>query len=224
MISAICDLRYFAPHNGERFMSTQLKRRYTLEEYFDIELSSDERYEYWDGEIFCMSGVSSVHARIEINFITTLANKLKGRGCFVFPANMRLKVPSMPPYRYGDLSAVCGKPNYEVIGGVEALTNPQLIVEVLSSSTEGYDRGEKFSHYKSIPSFTEYILVEQRHAHVTQYVKQANGLWLQSEAKDIKETLRLSSLNCAVALEDLYEGVEFPAHGSLNLDRRLEFE
>src|SRR5215210_5801875 len=105
-------------------MSVQIKPRYTLEEYFELELASEERYEYFDGEAFCMSGVSHNHALIESNLITVLNNELRERGCRVFPANMRIKVPAAPPYRYPDLAMVCEKPSYEKIGGIDALTNP----------------------------------------------------------------------------------------------------
>ena len=135
------------------------KRRYTLEEYFELERKSEERFEFWDGEVFCMSGVSREHDQIESNLNFYLRAKLRGRKCRAFLANMRLKVPSAPPYRYADLSALCGEAKFEEIGGVDALTNPALIVEVLSPSTEAYDRGDKFTRYKSIPSFGEYLLV-----------------------------------------------------------------
>lgn len=159
-------------------MSTQLKHRYTLEEYLEIDRLSEERLEFWNGELSSMSGVNHEHSEIEANIITSLKTKLAGRNCRVFDANMRIKVPDMPPYRYADISGLCGKAQFEKIGGVDALTNPQLIIEVLSPSTEAYDRGEKCSHYKSIPSFTEYLLVAPSRPHVTQILKTARGEWL----------------------------------------------
>ncbi len=112
-------------------MAANPERRYTLEEYFELERKSEERYEFWGGELFCMSGVSADHAQIEINLVVSLSARFAGRRCRIFPANVRLKVPSAPPYRYADLSALCGEPQFEQIGGVDALTNPALIVEVL---------------------------------------------------------------------------------------------
>src|SRR3989442_663986 len=138
-------------------MAAHPTRKYTLEEYFDLELSSNERFEYWNGEVFSMSGVSDAHAQIETNSVIIIGNKLRGRPCRVFPANMRIKVPSLPPYRYADVSVLCGQPNFEKIGGVDVLMNPTLIIEILSESTEAYDRGDKFTHYKSIPSLREYL-------------------------------------------------------------------
>ena len=96
-------------------MAAHPKRKYTLEEYFDLEFSTEERYEYWNGEVFCMSGVSEQHAQIEGNAYVALRLALRGRQCRVFPANMRIKVPSLPPYRYADLSAACGTPVFEKI-------------------------------------------------------------------------------------------------------------
>jgi Uma2 family endonuclease len=104
------------------------KQKYTLEEYYELDRNSEERLEYWDGEIFSMSGVSDQHDQIEGNLHFNLRSRLEGRGCRVFRANMRIKVPSIPPYRYGDLSALCGKPQFEKIGGVDVLTNPSLII------------------------------------------------------------------------------------------------
>src|SRR5205807_9084834 len=148
--------------------------------------NSEERLEYWSGEIFCMSGVGRNHARIEVNLTTQLSLRLAGRGCEIFPANMRIKVPNAPPYRYADLSALCGEAQFEEIGGVDALVNPQLIVEVLSPSTEAYDRGDKFTHYKSIPTLSEYLLVAQHRPHVTHLYKQSDGTWIHSEANDLE--------------------------------------
>jgi len=198
-------------------MSAQLKHKYTLEEYFDLELSSNERYEYWNGEVFCMSGVSENHAQIESNLNLVLRLALRGRGCRVFPANMRIKVPSLPPYRYADLSALCGAPSFETIGGVDVLTNPTLIVEVLSQSTEAYDRGDKFTHYKSIPSLREYLLVAQHRPHITQYVKQDDGSWRYSEINDRAASLRLPSVDVVLELHEIYQDVTFPSQPMPNV-------
>lgn len=190
-------------------MSVQIKPHYTLEEYFELELASEERYEYFNGEVFCMSGVSPEHAQIESNLITTLNNELRERGCRVFPANIRLKVPSAPPYRYPDLAVVSDKPSYERIGGIEALTNPVLLIEVLSPSTEAYDRGDKFTYYKSIPSFREYLLVAQHRPHIAHYVKQADGKWDYEETNEVTSDLHLPTIGCTLALSEVYREVDF---------------
>ncbi|HZB46012.1 MAG TPA: Uma2 family endonuclease [Pyrinomonadaceae bacterium] len=187
------------------------KRRYTLEEYFELERKSEERFEFWDGEVFCMSGVSREHDQIESNLNFHLRAKLAGRKCRAFLANMRLKVPSAPPYRYADLSALCGEAKFEEIGGVDALLNPSLLIEVLSPSTEAYDRGDKFTHYKSIPCFDEYLLVAQHRAHVTHFAKQSDGSWAYNEYNDLEATLKLSSLDCELTMREVYENVSFDA-------------
>ncbi|OLE53662.1 MAG: hypothetical protein AUG51_12440 [Acidobacteria bacterium 13_1_20CM_3_53_8] len=184
-------------------------RHYTLEEYFELERRDEERYEYWNGEVFCMSGVSPEHDQIESNLNFHLRNKLAGRNCRVFLANMRIKVPSAPPYRYADLSALCGEARFEKIGGVDALTNPSLIIEVLSESTEAYDRGDKFTHYKSVPTFSEYLLIAQHRPHVTQFVKQDEGSWLQHEFNDLNAALNLVSLGCELTMTEVYQNITF---------------
>lgn len=123
---------------------------------------------------------------------------------------MRIKVPSYAPYRYPDLTALCGQPQIEQIGGIEMLVNPQLIVEVLSDSTEAFDRGDKFSYYKSIESFTEYLLVAQHRPHVSQFVKHGDGFWINYEFNDLSEAIELKSMACSVPLSAIYRDVTFP--------------
>ena len=204
-------------------MAANPKQHYTLAEYFELERRSEERYEYWHGEVFCMSGVSPEHDQIESNTVFHLRSRLTGRPCRVFLANIRLKVPTAPPYRYADLAALCGQPQYEKIGGLESLTNPSLIVEVLSDSTEAYDRGDKFTHYKSIPHFSEYLLIAQHRPHVTQFVKQDEGTWLQREFNDLSEVVKLVSLPCELPLSEIYQNVSFaPAAPPGNLSPTAE--
>ena len=198
-------------------MAANPKRKYTLEEYFDLELSTNERFEYFDGEIFSMSGVSEQHDEIEGNTYHTLRLALEGRECRVFLADMRIKVPSLPPYRYADVSVTCEKPVFEKMGGVDVVTNPTLIIEVLSDSTEAYDRGDKFTHYKSIPSLKEYLLIAQHRPHITQYVKQNDGSWSYGEVNELSARIQLASIDCVLELSEIYRDVTFPAHPSPNL-------
>lgn len=191
-------------------MSAQVKRKYTLEEYFELERKSEERFEYFQGEIFAMSGASPTHTRIQGNIYFALRSKLRDKNCEVFLADLRVKVPSAPPFRYPDLSALCGEPKFEEIGGLQALTNPSLIIEVLSPTTEIYDRTEKFRHYKSIESFTEHLLVAQDRPHVTQFIRHENGFWLQAEFNSLDETIKLTSLDCVLTMQEIFQDVEFP--------------
>src|SRR3954471_16897531 len=162
-------------------MAANPERRYTLEEYLELDRTSEERLEFWDGEVFCMSGGSEWHYEIESNIHSFLKVSLRARGCRVLTGNVRIKVPTAPPYRYADVSALCGEATFEEIGGVDALVNPQLIVEVLSPSTEAYDRGDKFLHYQSISTLREYLLVAQHQSHVTHLFKQDDGKWIYTD-------------------------------------------
>jgi Uma2 family endonuclease len=186
------------------------KLKYTLEEYLELDHRSEEKIEFWDGHIFTLAGASVSHNRIQRNCTTYLQNRLRGRRCEVFPSDMRLDVPAYPPYRYPDLSALCGNAIFKNVGKQELLTNPTVIIEVLSDSTADFDRGYKFTYYKSIASFTEYILIAQDRPHVSQFVKQAENSWVNHEFNDINDTFYLESLDCELPLTEIYENVEFP--------------
>ncbi len=192
-------------------MAANPQRHYTIEEYLELDESSEERWEFWDGEVFCMSGGSQAHDRILVNLIVHLSAKLDSSDCRAFSSDMRIKVPVAPPYRYADTSALCGEAHFEKIGGVDTLVNPQLIVEVLSPSTEAYDRGDKFTHYKSISTFREYLLIAQHRPHVTRLSKQDDGTWIHTEANDLADVLELSALDCTLSLNEIYNGVSFDA-------------
>lgn len=190
-------------------MSSELKHRYTLEEYFALELASEAKYEFWDGEVFCMSGASLAHNQIARNLGTHLDTQLRGTGCQSFPADLRIKVPTYPPYRYPDLSALCGQPEIEKTHGLEMLINPALITEILSPSTEAFDRGDKFTYYKSIASFSEYLLVAQHRPHVSQFVRQEDGVWAFREFNDLADRVQCASVPCVLALSEIYRDVVF---------------
>jgi len=195
-------------------MSAIVKPRYTLEEYFERERNSEEKYEYFNGKVFCMSGVKRNHSLIGGNLMSELKPALRGRGCEVHGPEMRVKTPSMLPYRYPDLAVVCEQPQFETMGGLDVLTNPVLIIEVLSPSTEAYDRGDKFTYYKSIPTFKEYLLVAQHRPHVTHYVKQDNGKWSYEEFNNLTDSVNLTTIDCVLPLSEIYREVEFSADAS----------
>ncbi len=185
------------------------KKVYSISEYLELEKSTDEKFEFWDGNIWSMSGATYPHNQVVMNLLLEVGAKLREKGCHTFPTDMRIKVPDYPPYRYPDLTALCGEPVIEKIGGIDMLVNPQLIVEVLSDSTEAFDRGDKFTYYKSIPSFSEYVLVAQHRPHVTVFVKHGDGFWANYEYNDIGQSVQLSSVPCELLLTDIYRGVEF---------------
>jgi Uma2 family endonuclease len=190
--------------------AVKLEKKYTLDDYFELERSKNEKFEFWNGQVWSMSGASFNHNMIVRNLNTEADLQLRDKGCFVFPSDMRIKVPSYLPYRYPDLTALCGKSEIETVDGFEMLTNPQVIFEVLSDSTEAFDRGDKFSYYKSIESFTEYILIAQHRPHVTQFVKHGDGFWLQTEFNALNELVKLKSVPCKLSLQTIYRDVNFP--------------
>ena len=190
-------------------MSALPKARYTLEEYLELDKNSEEKYEYFDGEVFAMAGGSPDHVRISRNVCTSLTQKFGRRDCEAFPSDMRIKTPAALPYRYPDVSAVCGKQIYETIQGQKMLVNPVLIVEVLSDSTAAYDLEAKFTAYQSIESFREYLLISQDHAHVIRYVRQSKGRWLRTEASGLQSEITLSSVKVTLPLSEIYARVTF---------------
>lgn len=190
-------------------MSTQPRHTYTLEEYFALELASEEKYEFWDGNVWCMSGASIAHNSIVLNIGGELRQQLRETGCLAFPSDVRVKVPAYAPYRYPDLTALCDKPIIERVGGLELLTNPALIVEVLSDSTAAFDRGDKFTYYKSIESFTEYLIVAQHRPHVTRLLRGEHGVWSHVEYNDLAEAVQCSSVPCRLELSEIYRDVAF---------------
>lgn len=185
------------------------KHFYTLEEYFALVKDSDARYEYWHGEIFCMSGSKKNHIFIEEDIFRTLSKLLEGCTCQPFSSALAIKVPLAPPFRYADGSVVCGEPQFEEIGGIDTLVNPILITEVLSPSTKRYDLNTKFQLYKSIESFQEYLLIDQDSPCITQYVKQSNEVWQPDEITGLGNSIYLPSIDCTLQLSDVYRRINF---------------
>jgi Uma2 family endonuclease len=188
------------------------RRFFTLDEYFALEHAGDARYEYWDGNIMCMSGGSYAHSRIASNTHGQLARKLAGGPCVAFTEGLAVKTPTLLPYRYPDVSVVCGEPRVENIYGVEALLNPVLIVEVLSPATEAHDRGNKFIAYQQILAFQEYLLIEQQDPLITHYTRRQDGVWLREDVAGIAALIRLSSIGIELPLAEIYEGVALGAN------------
>ena len=184
---------------------------YSLEEYFALEQASDARFEYWDGEIICMSGGSRAHYQICSNIHFLLALSLRGGPCRAFTSDAAVWTPTLPPYRYLDASAVCGELQSKHMHGVDALVNPVLVVEVTSPSTVRRNDGEKFAAYQAIPTLREYLLVAQAEPRVTHYTRLADGAWARRDVTDLDAALELEPVGCALKLRDIYEGLTFPA-------------
>ena len=184
---------------------------YSLEEYFALEDASDARFEYWDGEIVCMSGGSRAHYRISGNVYFALARRLHGGPCQAFTGDAAVWTPTLPPYRYPDASAACGELEFEHVKGHDALVNPSVVVEVLSPSTAALDEGPKFEAYRAIPTLRDYLLVSQDEPRVTHHTRLESGDWERRDVAGLDASVELESIGGALSLRDLYDGVTFPA-------------
>jgi len=193
----------------EQNMQTQIKPRfYTPEEYLVLEEKAEYKNDYRNGEIIPMTGGTTNHNKIAGNFYANIKFGLRGQKYEVFIGDVRLWIPEYQQYTYPDVMVIEGKPIYEG-KGTTAVTNPILLVEVLSKSTKNYDMGDKFLVYRSLPSLKEYILIEQDKFYVMQYSKTPENKWLLSEYKQENAVLSLESINFNLAFSELYEGVNF---------------
>lgn len=190
-------------------MSTAPQRRYTEAEYLAFERASEIKHEFYRGEIFAMSGASRQHNRININISALLHEQLKNRDCVHFTIDMRVKVQVANLYTYPDLAITCSEPRF-LDGEFDTLLNPQVVIEVLSDSTEKYDRGKKFEMYRTIPSLREYVLVSQDRAHVDRFSLNEQGQWVLDDASGLDAVIELSTVGCRLPLADIYAKVEFP--------------
>jgi Uma2 family endonuclease len=190
-------------------MATLPKPFFTEQEYLEIDRAAEVRSEYLDGQIFEMSAISAAHSRLTWNLTAILAPQLRGKQCVGFGSNLRVKVPRGNFYTYPDLSVACG-PQFTT-DKADTLANPVLLIEVLSQSTRDYDRGEKLRRYRTIPSFVEYLLVDQYAVGVEHWTKQPDGSWLVRETLGLDAEVVLESIGCRIRLADVYESVELIA-------------
>ena len=181
---------------------------YTPEEYLELEEKSEFRKEYIDGKIKPMTGGTPNHNDIAGNFYTFLKLALRGKGYKVFMTDLRLWIPQYNVYTYPDIMVIKGKPVLQDNRN-DTVTNPLLIVEVLSKSTKNYDQGDKFDYYRSITGFAEYILLDQYSYYVKQFAKADDGRWWLSEYQDKDNSLNFASLDFEIKLSDIYEEIEF---------------
>ena len=193
-------------------MAKQEKLRFTATEYLAMERASETKHEFAFGEIYAMSGASARHVVIVSNIIGELRNQLRQRPCQVYSTDLRLSVHASQRYTYPDVMVVCDKPQF-LDAELDTLLNPDLIVEVLSESTRNYDRGDKFQQYRRIPSFREYLLVDQAKAHVERYAKQNDGTWSLWETDSLKEVVRLESISVTLPLSEIYFKIDFETTG-----------
>ncbi len=180
---------------------------YTLNEYFELDFMTDAKYEFFDGKLVEISGVAINHARIEMNILGIFYEVLT-QDFESWIGSMKLKVPSLPPYRYPNFSVSPKKGHFEMVGKHHCLVNPIVIGEIYSPATKVYDCGEKYEAYKSIETFREYFLIDQNRKFVTLYTKYHQEIWLQSEYGE-GETFTLESLDCELSLDEIYRGIIF---------------
>ncbi len=187
-------------------MATQPVTKITEEEYLRLERAAEYKSEYIGGEIFPMPGGSFRHSELAVNWSTELRIKLRGFGCRVFSSDVRVRTPSTGSYVYPDVSVVSGEP-VAYAGSDDVLTNPTVVVEVLSPSTARYDRGAKFELYREIPSLGDYVLVRTDSIHVEHFARQSDGSWIFREYKGDAGTITLSTINCSIRLADVYSNL-----------------
>lgn len=186
------------------------KRYYSPEEYLALEEVAEYKNEYYDGEIVPMTGGTTNHNQIAGNVYIALSLALKGQNYRVFIGDVRLWIPKKRSYTYPDVMVIAGKPEY-FEQRKDTVTNPQVIVEVLSKSTKAYDRGGKFQFYQTIPSFQEYILIDQSQRFIEQFSKQENKRWSYCVYDEEDLALVFNSFSVEVSLDDVYEKVDFDA-------------
>ena len=197
----------------------QTTHRLTEAEYLALERAAvGVKSEFYDGEMFAMAGGTRRHSLIGTNLTIEFGNKLRGHRCRPYNAELRVKIEATGLFTYPDLSVVCGKPVL-LDQGMDTLINPTLLAEVLSESTESYDRGKKFQHNQQISSLKEYLLISQDEPRIEQFVRQGDDQWLLRETLGMQSKLTLPSLDITISLAEIFADVEFPLRNVLKVPR-----
>lgn len=178
------------------------KSKLSIDEYLDFERASTEKHEFFRGEVFAMAGASNLHNIIFSNLFGELTIRLKGKTCFPYGSDMRVHIPKNSLFTYPDISIFCNEPD---LFEEDNLTNPTVLVEILSSGTKNYDRGEKFKLYRDIPSLKEYILVDSESISIEAFRINSTGHWELEEYKTISDQLSVPSLEIAIPLQEIYQ-------------------
>ena len=182
--------------------------RSTEAEYLATERAAEFKSEFFDGEIFAKAGGTPQHSLIATNLGAEFRNRLKASSCVPYNADLRIKVEATGLYTYPDLSVICDALRFAQ-GTDDTVVNPSLLVEVMSPSTEAYDRGKKFEHYRQIPTLKEYLLVSQREPRIEQFIRQPGDHWLLVEAAGLERSLELPSLRISISLAEVFLKVSF---------------
>jgi len=183
------------------------RKKYTPAEYLALEEKAETKSEYWNGEIVAMAGGNINHQQIVANFTEFLGAKIRGR-CRIFPSEMKVWVKKRDKFFYPDLTVICGQPGFYK-SRRDTIDNPRLIIEVLSKSTASFDRAEKFLSYQTLESLQEYVLVSQEKAIVEQHIKREDGNWIYQATIGFESTVKFPSVNAKLALNEIYDLVEF---------------
>ena len=189
-------------------MAAHPQTTHTVEEYLAFECASETKHEYFAGAIVAMAGASYEHNLSTGDTYASLRNQLRGTSCTVLPSDQRLRVSPQGPLIYPDIMVVCGRPQF-TDERPDTVTNPTVIIEILSPSTEADDRGRKTKHYPTLESLQEYALLARDECHVEPYIRAEHGWWRFNEATDRAATIQLSSIDCTLALAEIYERVNF---------------
>lgn len=185
------------------------KQHWTEADYLKFDRSSEDRFEFIDGDIVAMSGGSERHSHIIGNTFATLFQQIRGRPCRAYASDMRVRVIPGRHYAYPDVVIVCGSIRLVNDGHGDTLANPTVIIEVLSPSTEAFDRGKKFTRYREIESLQEYVLIAQDHMQIERFVRQPDNQWLLADVQAADGSVKLTSIDCVLTAADVYENVQF---------------
>jgi len=190
-------------------MEAALQKRLTASEYLVMERLAETKREFLDGEVFSMAGGTHNHSQVASNCLGSLWSALRGHPCRPLNSDMRLKIEGTGLYAYPDHQVVCGAAQFED-DRLDTLLNPTVIMEFLSPSTAGWDRGQKFWHYRHLESLQQYVLISAEQSLVEVFTRQPNSGWLLDTFEDPSGAVELASVGCKISLADLYLGVEFP--------------
>ena len=191
-------------------MSALPKRFFTPDEYLDLEVKAEYKSQYVGGEIFAMAGAQPWHTEVTGNLVTALNVRFRGRPCKTYFADQRVQDKVGDLYTCPDVAALCGEPRFDKTRKPYGLLNPQVIFEVLSPSTEGFDRGDKFTRYRKLETLTDYVLVASEQMGVEHFVRGIDGAWTFKAYDQPEERLVLASVDCDVMLAEIYDKVVFP--------------
>ena len=183
------------------------KQKMTPQGYLDAERLAETKHEYFNGDVYAMAGASRSHTLISGNVYASLHAQLRQKTCSVYQSDMRVRVKPSGLYTYPDVVVTCGAEIFDDAHN-DTLINPVVVIEVLSPSTESYDRGQKFRFYRGLPSLMDYVLVNQDSARIEVYTRHPDG-WLLTDAAGLESEVRLESIDCVLRLSDVYEKITF---------------